>query len=311
MKKIITMMLAIILSVGTISTVSVKAAALQLGRPSNLSIETKDNSYNVTFKNSNEMRKIKNTNDIKVELDIKVDKKDWSSKKGKVIVKNYNDNVGKSVLVLTKDELRNFVNTDANNYSIRARYALKNQKGDFSGYVTVGSVGIYENSSKWAEEYLLKAQKLGLISDDMKNDMKKNITREEFAELIVKASDKANIASSHITSNNFKDTDNKYVSYAQSLNFMNGVSDTMFFPKKELKKQDMAVSIDRMLNDVKSLNSKNINIADRNKISNYALKSVDLLISNNILNLDGKKNFNPDKNVTREEAVVSIMRAIA
>lgn len=307
MNKKILLILTLLFS---LHSVGVLANTLEKEKPSNLSIEKKDSSYNITFKNPDSINKIKNPEDIKIELDVKAGKKDWTSKNNKVIVKNFVNVKGYTSVNLKKDEVIKILNENPDNYSIRARYSVKDQKSDFSNYVTMGSVGIYKNSSTWAEEELLEAQKLGLISDELKKDMKKNINREEFAELIVKAAEKGNIAKSHIEESEFKDTKNPYVSNAHSLKLMNGTGKDTFSPKAELTKQDMSVSVVRLISDTKDLQNKKVTIADEKDISSYAVESVKLLVGNNLLNLDKKNNFYPKKNVTREEAVITMLRAI-
>ena len=307
MNKKISLILTLLFS---LSSVNVYANTVSVGKPSNISVEKKDANYEITFKNSNELKKSLNKNNIKVELDVKSSNKDWSSKNSKTITKDLIEENGKGKININKEEIVSVLNEDPDNYSVRLRYSDVNNKGEFSNYVTMGTVGIYSNSSKWAENELLEAQKLGLISDDLKSDMKKEITREEFAELIVKAAEKANIAKSHIEDDNFKDTDNKYVAYAHSLNLMNGVSKDKFAPKGNLKKQDMAVSVNRLLSNTDKLKSVNKDISDINAVSPYAVESVNNLVSNQILNLDKNNKFNPKKNITREEAVIIMLRAI-
>lgn len=307
MNKKISLILTLLFS---LSSVNVYANTVSVGKPSNISVEKKDANYEITFKNSNELKKSLNKNNVKVELDVKSSNKDWSSKNSKTITKDLIEENGKGKININKEEIVSVLNEDPDNYSVRLRYSDVNNKGEFSNYVTMGTVGIYSNSSKWAENELLEAQKLGLISDDLKSDMKKEITREEFAELIVKAAEKANIAKSHIEDDNFKDTDNKYVAYAHSLNLMNGVSKDKFAPKGNLKKQDMAVSVNRLLSNTDKLKSVNKDISDIKAVSPYAVESVNNLVSNKILNLDKNNKFNPKKNITREEAVIIMLRAI-
>lgn len=307
MNKKISLILTLLFS---LSSVNVYANTVSVGKPSNISVEKKDANYEITFKNSNELKKSLNKNNVKVELDVKSSNKDWSSKNSKTITKDLIEENGKGKININKEEIVSVLNEDPDNYSVRLRYSDVNNKGEFSNYVTMGTVGIYSNSSKWAENELLEAQKLGLISDELKSDMKKEITREEFAELIVKAAEKANIAKSHIEDDNFKDTDNKYVAHAHSLNLMNGVSKDKFAPKGNLKKQDMAVSVNRLLSNTDKLKSVNKDISDINAVSPYAVESVNNLVSNQILNLDKNNKFNPKKNITREEAVIIMLRAI-
>lgn len=305
MKKKLLLLLTLIFSFSTLTV-----NANEMGKPSNLSVEKQEDAYKITFKNSEAAKNLSKGNDIKVELDIKADKKDWSSKDEKVIVKEFNDKTGKGELILNKNEVVNHLKTDPNHYSLRLRYSNNGSKSNFSDYVTMGSVGIYNNSSNWAEDELLEAQKLGLISQNLKTDMKKEISREEFAELIVKAAENANIAKSHISELKFRDSDNKYASYAYSLKLMNGTWENTFSPKASMSKEDMAVSVNRLLSQTNRIKEERKTPNDMNKVSAYATVSVEKILGNDILKLDKNGNFNPKKNVTREEAVITMLRAI-
>ena len=272
-------------------------------KPENLSIEQKNNRYEIAFKGN-----IKEGS--KAEIDVSSNKKDWTGSNGKLIVKDIVNDSSRNKISVSAEELKNTLNKDSSSYSIRVRVADGKNKSVFSSPVTVGTIGIYKNSSSWAEKELMEAQKMGLISDSLKSDMKKNISREEFAELLVKAAQKGNIATSHINTKIFKDTNNSYVSNACSLNYMNGTSENTFSPKAEITKQDMAVAIYRMLSDVNKTNDKKAEIKDGDKISQYAVPAVNSLVSSNVFTLNKNGEFNPKNRVTREEAVILVLRAL-
>lgn len=297
MKKLL-MMFALILS---LASVNVNANALKLDKPTNLSVEQKDNKYEITFKSNLK-------ENAKVEVDVSTNSKDWTSKDKKLIVKDILKDNDKNKIVVTTDELNSVLNNKTEKYSVRVRIANGNEKSDFSSPLTVGSIGIFKNSSKWSERELLEAQKLGLIPDKLKSDMKKKITREEFAEILIKVARKANIATSHVNTKIFDDTNNPYISNAYSLQYMNGTSANNFSPKAEITKQDVASAVYRMLNDGNKVTEKKSDIKDISKVSGYAKNAVNSLVSEKVFILDKNGNFNPLNKVTREEAVIILLR---
>ena len=94
---------------------------------------------------------------------------------------------------------------------------------------------------------------------------------------------------------------------AYDLGIMSGKGEETFAPKAHMTREDYAVVI---VNIFELNNSKNVSMKDRKKIANYARESVNKALNAKYLTLDEKKNFNPKKEMNREEVISSIVRHI-
>ena len=153
----------------------------------------------------------------------------------------------------------------------------------------------------------MKAEELKLFSKEVATDTRAKITREEFAEIVVKAYKIKYKRSSQGSVMHFKDTDNQYVNMAYDLGIMSGKGEGTFAPKDHMTREDYAVVI---ANIFELNNSKNVSMKDRKKIAKYARESVNKALNAKYLTLDEKKNFNPKKEMNREEVISSIVRHI-
>ena len=77
--------------------------------------------------------------------------------------------------------------------------------------------------------------------------------------------------------------------------------------RAKITREDYAVVI---ANIFELNNSKNVSMKDRKKIAKYARESVNKALNAKYLTLDEKKNFNPKKEMNREEVISSIVRHI-
>ena len=70
-----------------------------------------------------------------------------------------------------------------------------------------GTVNAYEVSD-WAKEEISKSEEAGIITEKLNDaDLKEDITREEFAEVVVKAYEKlSTVKLENVTENPFSDT---------------------------------------------------------------------------------------------------------
>lgn len=107
-----------------------------------------------------------------------------------------------------------------------------------------------------------------------------NITREEFAELIIglyakiRSIDKNNI---EVKENPFKDTNNVDVQRAYSLGIIQGISKNTFKPKDNITREQIATMITRFLNiqGINTSSSNNLNsFKDKNDISKWGFDSM-------------------------------------
>lgn len=144
-------------------------------------------------------------------------------------------------------------------YDIKFRYSF-----DYYHYPEAGKSGViyspfsnvishgmpaYSNASNWAKEELDKATEYGLIPDSLKGaDMTKPITREEFAELVVKLYEKTTlIAAVAASPNPFTDTKNPEILKAYQLGITTGTSKTTFAPKELTNREQVATMLSRAI----------------------------------------------------------------
>ena len=262
--------------------------------PLSVSAVKENENYNFEIKNAK-------ANEL-VEIEVKSQGNDVKSK----VTKNVLSKNNKKYISITQNELDSLVGPSTG-YTFRLRFAKKDGNSKFTNELNLGKAPIFRNYSNWAYKDLLKAEELKLFSKEVASNTRGKITREEFAEIAVKAYEIKYKRSSQGSVKHFKDTDNKYVNMACDLGIMNGKGKDKFDPKDNITREDYAVVIANLF---KLENSKKIKIKDAKKISDYAIDAVNKALSDSYLNLDSKKNFNPKNQMKREEVISSIVRHI-
>ena len=269
-------------------------AAKEDSVPLSVSAVKENENYNFEIKNAK-------ANEL-VEIEVKSQGNDVKSK----VTKNVLSKNNKKYISITQNELDSLVGPSTG-YTFRLRFAKKDGNSKFTNELNLGKAPIFRNYSNWAYKDLLKAEELKLFSKDVASNTRGKITREEFAEIAVKAYEIKYKRSSQGSVKHFKDTDNKYVNMACDLGIMNGKAKDKFALKDNITREDYAVVIANLF---KLENSKKIKIKDAKKISDYAIDAVNKALSDSYLNLDSKKNFNPKNQMKREEVISSIVRHI-
>lgn len=289
MKKIMALVVALFLFNATY--------ALEiLEMPTKLSVENRKSSIILSFQNTKDALKKKN---IVVEVDLRGDG-DFTSKSGKVLSYKIKDE--RERIEIKKSEILKLTG-DSLNHDIRLRYRDGKKNSRFSSVVTFGEVPIFRNYDKWAEKKLLKAQSLGIIPDSIASDMKKNITREEFAELLVNYSKVVENKSVQESVKSFLDTDSKHANAARDLKLMVGL-DGYFRPKDPVKRFEAAAVLNKLMkNDAPT---KNKNISDIDSFDDHIKEAINRTVASGIFALE-KNKFNPMKLTTRQAAVFQIV----
>ena len=288
MKKIFILM--IILIAAPFSVFAGKEVAM----PLNVSAIKDKEVYNFEIKNAK-------ANDL-IEIEVK---SEGNESKG-LVKKNVISKNKKNFVTISQKELDSIVGPSSG-YAFKLRFANKDKSSGFSNELHLGKAPVFRNYSNWAYNDLAKAENLKLFSQGVAANTRAKVTREEFAELAVKAYKIKYKRSSQGSVKHFKDTDNKYVNMAYDLGIMNGKGDGTFSPKTHMTREDYAVVI---ANIFELKNNKNVSMKDSKKVSNYAKESVNKALNAKYLNLDEKNNFNPKKEMTREEVISSIIRHI-
>lgn len=166
----------------------------------------------------------------------------------------------------------------------------------------------FADPSEWAKTSYYSLRYEQLIDNSLTVDrlFQKNITREEFIEMLIKVyleELRINIESVNYD-DYFSDTDNPYIEYAYKMKIVNGVEEKKFLPYKNVTREEMAVMMKNVLNQLKltNINYKESVFIDRYNISNWAVDAVDYCYDNSLINGVGNNTFKPKDNATREQA---------
>lgn len=145
------------------------------------------------------------------------------------------------------------IKIEENTYYFRVGFVCEPPMGApvLSEYSNVASTKMeaYSDASTWAKPELDEANEKGLIPQSLIGvDMKKPITREEFAELAVVLYEKTTKTTiSPETSNPFKDTTNPEILKAYKVGITEGTSKTTFDPKKLTNREQVATMLSRTI----------------------------------------------------------------
>ncbi len=167
------------------------------------------------------------------------------------------------------------------------------------------------NGYEWAENAVETLATKGIVNGkgNGKFDPGANVTREEFAKMIV------SLFNFNVVSPDFKFTDvNKdswyyeYVRRAHGCRVINGISDTVFGSGQNILRQDAVVMMYNALKYIKRAENGDVvkNFNDESSVSDYAMEAVDVLSSCGIIKGDNTGNLSPKADITRAEAAVII-----
>ena len=174
--------------------------------------------------------------------------------------------------------------------------------------------------SGWAVSEYQSANEAGLVSYSVvSNDMKANITRQEFCELAVnlykKLSNDTELIEPEVSP--FTDTDNLAVAQAYCYGIVSGTGDNEFTPDKLVTREEMA----KMLVSTFTAGEVNFSLSDESdsyiidnfddgdKVSSWARASVITALNYSIMGSAGDNTFKPESATTREQAIASINRS--
>ncbi len=185
-----------------------------------------------------------------------------------------------------------------------------------SGKPAVVVVEGYENLSGWAVSEVNSANENGLVTDTVMSAFTKELTREEFCELVVKLYERMTGKNVEpIAVNPFKDTKNPEILKAYNLGIVNGIKADEFGTGSFITREQIATMIVRTLKLV--MPEMKISDAqftqkfhDENDISSWAFESIKFLNANEIIK--GSQGYIlPKANTTREQGILLIQRTFA
>lgn len=171
------------------------------------------------------------------------------------------------------------------------------------------NVSLSDIKGHWAEEQIKELVALGAITGykDGSFKPKANITRAEFATVLVKA-----LGLEAKPGRIFKDTANhwakEYIVTADAYGIVNGYDGENFGANEFITREQMAVMIVRAAKLAQATNSKAF--ADADKISTWAKDSVAIAASQEVITGYQDNTFKPKGTATRAEAVMVISKIL-
>lgn len=171
-------------------------------------------------------------------------------------------------------------------------------------------------SDHWAYSYVEQLKTSGIVSGYLDGNFypDNKVKREEFVKMIVVLanmySDGSKCEFDDVSKDDWYYT---YVASAFEQNIISGESEKTFGSGQYVSRQDVAVIICRLLDKAGvtvDLTLPGKTFGDKNKISEYAVQSVDTLTKLNIINGFEDGNFRPDASLTRAEAakIISLVK---
>ncbi len=173
----------------------------------------------------------------------------------------------------------------------------------------------WSNASGWALEELEMAKEKGIIPEILKGkDFTEQITREEFAEVSVKAYEAlAEKTAETAEENPFTDTENPEILKAYSLGITKGITSNTFCPNNFLTREQAATMLSRAY--IKAVELEEIpevevsaQFADDEAIGKWAKAAVYFMSANGVIDGVGNNRFSPAGSATREQAVAIAVR---
>lgn len=171
----------------------------------------------------------------------------------------------------------------------------------------------YRNYSDWAHPELEKAESVGLMTDRVRGNMKANVTREEFAELMANLGESFyDLSSLELNPNTFTDTQNPRILLAYEMAVVNGVGGGRFDPNGNATREQIAAMLGRavlvLAPDADTTYDVRRMFTDQDQIAPYALPFVLYLTQYEVIGGMGDGRFAPTEPCTREQAVVMTVR---
>lgn len=164
-------------------------------------------------------------------------------------------------------------------------------------------------ASHWGKQYIEYLAELGVVSGYDNGEFKpnKNITRAEFAKLVVSAVEPDGSDKKVFRDVNQNDWFYEAVARCSEAGIING-DGGLFRPNDLITREEAAAMLYRATDF--SDNGYELGFSDKDTISDYAKDCVRVLCANQIISGDEKNCFNPKSNTTRAEASALIYRIL-
>ena len=166
--------------------------------------------------------------------------------------------------------------------------------------------------SEWAASEVNAAKQKSLVTAELSGNYQKDITREEFADLIINMLRKAGKITTTPAESPFSDTSSPNIILANSLGIVNGTGDGEFSPYKNIDRQQIATMFERMIKNIypeqADIPVGDNKFADDGSIQEWASEGVYFVNAAGIVNGVGENRFDPEGKCTAEQAILIMLR---
>ena len=202
--------------------------------------------FSLKWKNPDSITKL--GSDVMYEVDYKEGNGPWQSEtetklKSNILTWDGANRTSVEFDPVLENITKNKIDIKKKHYSFRIRYNHMDNKGEFSTAGLAGMTNFYYHASPWAITELNKALELELITNEIKYNMGENITREDFAGVIVGMYERAKGEPVPYSDFSFIDTDKVEVLKAAKLGIVIGNGYRQFQPKEFITRQDICTMI--------------------------------------------------------------------
>lgn len=176
--------------------------------------------------------------------------------------------------------------------------------------VCLFAMTVSASPSEWASNDVEKAADFGITKKSQQYDYQGLITRESFCEMIYNLLIATENEIEETFVEKFVDTSNKSVLLLNAAGIINGKADNVFAPDDYLTREEAATIIVRMINKKMPMSSTEVwyEYADLDRISSWAMESVQVMSNLGFMKGVGNNNFSPEGNLTTEQAIVILVR---
>lgn len=174
-----------------------------------------------------------------------------------------------------------------------------------------------EKVSSWAKNEIDLAREAGLITEHTSSYMTHDITRFQFAELIVncveKVTGKEIVPAADTT---FTDTREVAVLKAYAAGIVGGVGNNRFDPAAKSNREQIAAMIYRAAKYIQAETNQNLvpettdlsKFTDKAQVSSWALEGVGALAANGIMSGNSAATLSPKSSCTIEQSILFVYR---
>ncbi len=193
-------------------------------------------------------------------------------------------------------------------FDVRIRAIVNAQKSEFSNTITFNATLSVKNYDAWAADAIHRADSLGIVTETMREDMKADASRLEFVEALIKALEYKKSIKDY-EGEEVIDTKSTAVKKAYKIKLLMYNESKTFAPDRKITREEVAVILDRLASIIK-LEDKFENKVNYDDASEWAKSAIDSVIKKGLLQGDSSLKFNPKKNMTRQEVLVTVLRVL-